>query len=369
MKCLANTARVIVSCAGPFARFGSVLVNCCAAYGTDYVDITGEIDWVRQCIVKYGDLAARSGARIVSCCGFDCVPSDLLFYKLDKKLKEEYGESTEMASLEIWDEGFFAGLSGGTVNSLFNSFEGRQDGTKSGPGLGFDPLNKINSTINEISLDLEKFEKPGPGKNVNLSKKYMHHDKTLKKWCGFNFIILQNFRMIQRTNSLLGITKKLFYTEKMVYNDFMIGFLQNFLDFFMVTVFTIGFLKDFSKKHLPNSGEGPSEASMKDSYITLYARAKSGVVDEKKSAQEVGAYFYFPQDPGYVDTARIVGECGLCFVFDKENIKTKGGMWTPSSCFGDLILDRLVESGSEFGFIGDAEEDDESCGLIGKKMK
>lgn len=257
MKCLANHARVIVSCAGPFGKFGSVLVNCCAAYGTDYVDITGEIDWVRQCIVKYGDLAVLSGARIVSCCGFDCVPSDLLFYKLDQRLKEKYGEDTEIGSLEIWDEGFFAGLSGGTVNSLFNSFEGRQDGTKSGIGLGFDPLNKMNSSKHPITGQLEKITQPAQGKAINLSRKYMHYDIMTGKWCGFNFIILQNFRMIQRTNSLMGITKKLLYTEKIVYNNFMTGFLQNFMDFFIVTVFTIGFLKDFTRKYLPSSGEGP----------------------------------------------------------------------------------------------------------------
>jgi short subunit dehydrogenase-like uncharacterized protein len=157
--------------------------------------------------------------------------------------------------------------------------------------------------------------------------------------------------MIQRTNSLLGITKKLLYTEKMVYNNFMTGFLQNFMDFFIVTVFTIGFLKDFSRKYLPSSGEGPDVGKLDESYITLYGRAKPTAVGKEEDKREASAYFYFPKDPGYVDTARIVGECGLCFVFEKEKITQPGGMWTPSSCFGDVILDRLVASGSEFEFI------------------
>ena len=32
------------------------MVELCAKYGTDYVDITGEVDWVREMIIKYDDL-------------------------------------------------------------------------------------------------------------------------------------------------------------------------------------------------------------------------------------------------------------------------------------------------------------------------
>ena len=45
--------------------------------GTHYGDITGETDWVREMIDKYDDLARKTGARIVSFCGHDCVPWDL----------------------------------------------------------------------------------------------------------------------------------------------------------------------------------------------------------------------------------------------------------------------------------------------------
>jgi len=141
MKKLVNSTRVILSCAGPFTKYGSILVNCCAAYGTDYVDITGEIDWARKMIANYQDLAFKSGARIVSCCGFDCVPFDLLLYKLTQKLKE-LNSSDELKSIEIWDDGQFGGLSGGTVNSLINSFSTEKQSKSSNKTFNFDPLNK-----------------------------------------------------------------------------------------------------------------------------------------------------------------------------------------------------------------------------------
>ena len=73
-----------VTTAGPFQIYGSELVKQCAENGTHYCDITGEIDWVRIMIDKYDDVARKSGAKIVSMCGHDCVPWDLSVLSLGK---------------------------------------------------------------------------------------------------------------------------------------------------------------------------------------------------------------------------------------------------------------------------------------------
>jgi short subunit dehydrogenase-like uncharacterized protein len=69
-KCVATTA-------GPFALHANQLVASCAVQGTDYCDITGEVDWVRVITDKYDALARESGARIINMCGHDCVPWEL----------------------------------------------------------------------------------------------------------------------------------------------------------------------------------------------------------------------------------------------------------------------------------------------------
>ena len=48
-----------------------------AAAGTDYADLTGEVLFIRDSIDSCHDVAAGAGTRIVHCCGFDSVPSDL----------------------------------------------------------------------------------------------------------------------------------------------------------------------------------------------------------------------------------------------------------------------------------------------------
>ncbi len=57
-------------------------------HGTHYCDITGEVDWVREMIDQYDDVAKASGARLVSFCGHDCVPWDLAVMEGAKMLRK-----------------------------------------------------------------------------------------------------------------------------------------------------------------------------------------------------------------------------------------------------------------------------------------
>ena len=68
---------MVIAVAGPFRFYSDAVVAACVKFGTHYVDITGEIPWVRSCIDRYDDRAKATGACIVNCCGYDSAPSDL----------------------------------------------------------------------------------------------------------------------------------------------------------------------------------------------------------------------------------------------------------------------------------------------------
>ena len=74
---LVPKARVICTTVGPYAKYGRTLVGLCAKHGTSYCDITGEPPFVRRSIDENHEVAERTGARIVHCCGFDSVPFDM----------------------------------------------------------------------------------------------------------------------------------------------------------------------------------------------------------------------------------------------------------------------------------------------------
>ncbi|MGH3370446.1 MAG: saccharopine dehydrogenase family protein, partial [Nocardioidaceae bacterium] len=77
LRAVAEDARLVVTTVGPYLEYGEPLVAACAEAGTDYVDLTGESEFVDRMYVRYHERARQTGARIVHACGFDSVPHDL----------------------------------------------------------------------------------------------------------------------------------------------------------------------------------------------------------------------------------------------------------------------------------------------------
>ena len=67
----------MITTVGPYLLYGEPLVAACAEAGTDYVDLTGEPEFVDQMYLEHHETALASGARIVHACGFDSIPHDL----------------------------------------------------------------------------------------------------------------------------------------------------------------------------------------------------------------------------------------------------------------------------------------------------
>ena len=87
IEVVAASARVVCSAVGPFAAQGLRLAGACAARGTTYCDLAGEAPFVRTSIERHDALARHTGARLVHCCGFDSVPSDLGTWLVREHLK------------------------------------------------------------------------------------------------------------------------------------------------------------------------------------------------------------------------------------------------------------------------------------------
>jgi hypothetical protein len=69
---LVQQTRVVATTAGPYTAYGNHLVEFCAKFGTHYVDITGEVDWVKSMYGLWQETAQKTGAKLVSFCGTRC---------------------------------------------------------------------------------------------------------------------------------------------------------------------------------------------------------------------------------------------------------------------------------------------------------
>ncbi len=118
LNSLCTQTRVVLSTVGPYALYGEPLVKACAETGTDYCDLTGEVHWVKRMIDRYEGLAQQTGARIVHCCGYDSIPSDMGVYFLQQQAKERFGQYCSTVKMRV--KKAKGGVSGGTIASMLN---------------------------------------------------------------------------------------------------------------------------------------------------------------------------------------------------------------------------------------------------------
>ena len=111
LDALCAPARVVVSTVGPYALHGEPLVAACVRAGIDYCDLTGEVQWIRRMIVRYEAAAVASGARIVHCCGFDSIPSDLGVHFLQGEMRRRHGRYASTFAVVVNSKISFFGVS------------------------------------------------------------------------------------------------------------------------------------------------------------------------------------------------------------------------------------------------------------------
>jgi len=88
LRAVAESSRVVATTVGPYLRHGEPLVTACAEAGADYLDLTGEPEFVDRTYVNHHARACETGARLVHCCGFDSIPHDLGALYTVKRLPE-----------------------------------------------------------------------------------------------------------------------------------------------------------------------------------------------------------------------------------------------------------------------------------------
>jgi len=332
---MVESTRVVCTTAGPFDKYGSDLVKCCAERGTHYCDITGETDWVRKMIDKYDEKARETGARIVHFCGHDCVPWDLAVLECSNQLKKQ-GQS--LAEVHCYDE-ICAEASGGTFATVFHSLAQRVQYTSK---LGFDPLLKTSPGDNCETTS------GGASKSTAIfsakNQSFLGYSAEFKEgaWVGPFVMAMVMANCVRRSFALNRYSPKMVYREFAVYPSFMAGVVTLIGMMLIGLAIMIPPLKWLLLEtgFIPKPGQGPSVASMDKGFLKVTALATGD------SGGKAKLEFYFPTDPGYRDTARMLVESGLVLALQLKDVKVPGGVYTPAACQGEVLTQRLLDTGS-----------------------
>ena len=325
LNSLAANARVIISTVGPYAYYGSNLVQACAQAGTHYVDLTGEVPWMREMIDTHQQAAKESGACIVHSCGFDSIPSDMGTYYFQQQAKQRLGSYLKSIRFSLIKAK--GGVSGGTIASMINIVK-----------LAVKDKKIRRILLNPYSLnpepDFRGVDKPDQTK-VAFSKE-------LNKWTAPFVMASINTRIVRRSNALLGFAygENFSYTETMATAKGVSGYLaaktisSGVKTIVLASLSSVG--RGFLGFVLPSQGQGPKVDLNNPGFYHIQFNG------ETDDGQALVGTLLGDADPGYGSTSKMLAEAGVCLAIDKA--KFDGGFWTPSSSMGDLLLKRLQDN-------------------------
>jgi len=327
LKKLCAATRVVVSTVGPYALHGEPLVRGCAESGTDYCDLTGEVQWIRRMLQRHEATARDSGARIVHCCGFDSIPSDLGVYFLQREARKRFGATCPRVKMRV--RTMRGGFSGGTVASLMNLVK----------EAAADPA------LRKELADPYSLCPVGAAPAVRQPEvRTAQFDADFGAWVAPFVMSAINTRIVHRTNALARHA----YGADFAYDEAMLTGRgpKGALAAAATTAGLAGFIAAgalgpvraaLERFVLPKPGAGPSAEAQRSGSFDL--RFVGTLADGREIRTQVKG----DRDPVYGSTGKMLGQAAACLALDIDKGVTPGGFWTPATIFGDRLLQRLVD--------------------------
>ncbi len=302
---MVRRAKCVLTTVGPYTHYGEPVVAACARAGTDYVDLSGEVLWMKDMIDQYSDAAQTSGARIVHSCGFDSIPFDLGVQFLQEEAIKRFGGPCPRVR--------------GRMRAMQGTFSG---GTAASGAATFAAVQKDPSLFN-ILVDPFSLAGGFQGPEQPAGNKPMEEDGV---WLAPFIMAPINTKNIHRSNMLSGHP----YGEDFVYDEMMVAGTGDQGKAVAEAIAGMQMGGDDG----PKPGEGPSKQERDAGHYDYLA------IGTAADGREIRIAVTGDKDPGYGSTSKIISEAAICLVKDCAGLP--GGIYTPAPAMGAKLRERLV---------------------------
>ena len=310
LKDMIDQTRSVVTTVGPYLLYGNELVAACAASGTDYLDLCGEVPWMRRMIDAHLATAQHSGARIMFSCGHDSVPFELGTFFVQQEAKRVFGAPASRVKGRVREmRGTFSGGTAASTKAIFDAASQDQS------------LLALLRSPFALTPDFQGPKQPPGNKPV--------YDEDLKSWLTPFFMANINTRNVHRSNMLLGFP----YGRDFIYDEMQIAGPGAEGEEEAKRLLAANNKMAFSATLKP--GEGPSKHERDTGmYDLLFVGLAEG-------GRQVRVAVRGDRDPGYGSTSKMIAECAICLLRDAPEVA--GGIWTPGAAMGNRLIKRLVD--------------------------
>ena len=348
LAAMASRTRVVLDLVGPYTLYGTPVIEACVSNGAHYVDLTGEIPFVRRTIDAFHDRATEAGVKVVQVSGFEALPPDLAVLLAAETARERWSEPLAEADVVVATQqpagrlGLGDVISGGTLQSTAEALaaEGAAEVT--------DPAALVTDP------DLaEEVRRRSP---IALAPRFDAHGNVVGPMAPAAFI---NPAVIQRTAELIAAERgerltPFRYREGIAIPGSSATLPLRYAAAASMTGMQAGFgalararpgvrrrAAGLLRRVLPGSGFGPSGDRLSEWRWQVEVDART--VGGHHVRVEVDADGH----PGYLTTSRMLGEAGLLLAED-DATPSRSGCLTPATALGTASLDRFARAGVRF---------------------
>jgi short subunit dehydrogenase-like uncharacterized protein len=345
----------VANLVGPYADFGEPVYAACAEAGVAQLDLTGELDWVRAMIDRYGAVAEASGARIVPTAGFESLPFDLAVHLAAATAQERFGEplATADAAVVTTAAAKVSGLSDMVSGGTYGSMVGL---VRRGPGKGIaDPYL------------LDPPEPGAPAKGGHISLLPRRHAGS-RAWLApmlpaayINPAVVHRGAALTRLGGGDRFAPGFRYMEGSAVGGFLPAAAKRAEP--VLAPITAGLLggsqltlslgarapqavrdrvAGLMERVGPKPGDGPRPETLDDWSYRIDLRATT------VSGQQVDVVVEAEGHPGYKSTAMLVGEAALLLADPSATRPGGAGFLTPATALGLAELHRFAEAACTF---------------------
>ena len=318
LAALAGRTRVVATTVGPYADHGEPVVAACVAAGTEYADITGEPAFVARILERYDADARDRGIRLVSCCGFDSVPHDL-------GVRFTVGLLPDDAPLTV--RGYVqadARFSGGTARSALGAIASGQVSSPRARGADGSGGRDRPADVREV-------------RSLPMRVHRIDADARVRGY-GVPLPTIDPAIVLRSAAALDG------YGSRFRYGHYARVRRLPTVAAGVVGVGAFGVLASLPptravlERVLPEAGEGPSaERRARSTFAVTFVGSGGG----RQVVTRVSG-----GDPGYDETAKMLGEAALSLAEDPRNGAV--GAVTPAQALGEPYQHRLQDQGLRF---------------------
>ncbi|MBR0849693.1 saccharopine dehydrogenase NADP-binding domain-containing protein [Bradyrhizobium diazoefficiens] len=311
LKAMVAQTKSVITTVGPYLLYGNELIAECAATGTDYFDLCGEVPWMRRMIDAHLATARESGARIMFSCGYDSIPFELGVFTVQEEAKRVLGTTAPRVKGRIREmRGTFSGGTAASGRAIFEA-------ASKDPGL----LALLRDPF-ALTPDFQGPKQPPGNKPI--------FDEDLQTWLTPFFMANINTRNVHRSNMLLGFP----YGREFVYDEMEITGPGEEGEALAKKIVAAN--NRMASQAPPKPGEGPSKEERENGLYDLLFVAIA------PDGRQVRASVKGDRDPGYGSTSKMISECAICLLRDATDVPA--GIWTPGAAMQHRLIKRLQDN-------------------------